>query len=150
MFDDGQGGVLWSMIKLMHRVHNAFHTRLMRIGLYRGQPPVLYFLSERGPMSQKELADILELSPATMTVTLKRMEKSGLVARHTDPSDQRVQLVHVTDYGREMSERAQEILTAVRDECLSGFTDRELQEIVGHIDRMERNLIPGAPDEDDA
>ena len=42
-------------------------------------------------MSQKEMARALNLSPATMTVTLKRMEKAGLVLREMDEHDQRIQ-----------------------------------------------------------
>ena len=145
VFDDEHGSVLWGMMKLMHRVHNALHTRLLHVGLYRGQPPVLHFLSAEGAMSQKELADKLYLSPATMTVTLKRMEKAGLIERHTDPGDQRVQLVRVTDYGREMSGVAQSILLDIRDECLTGFSQREQEEILCYIERMAHNLEPHTP-----
>lgn len=150
MFEEGQGGVLWGMMKLMHRLYNELHTRLAKIGLFRGQPPVLHFLCMDGPMSQKELADRLALSPATMTVTLKRMEKANLIERHVDPKDQRVQLVSATAYGREMNDASHKILGEIRDECVSGFSDEEMAAILDTIERMSDNLAhrEDAPEED--
>lgn len=142
MFDEGRGGVLWSMLKFMHRVHNVLHARLSQIGLFRGQPPVLHFLCLLGPMSQKELADRLGLSPATMTVTLKRMEKAGLIERHTDPTDQRVQLVNITEHGSAMNDAAASILSEIRDECLMGFSEQERKGILDDLERMSQNLEP--------
>ncbi len=141
MYDEGRESVVWGMTRLMHRLHNALHSRLLQIGLYRGQPPVLHFLCAQGPMSQKDLADRLSLSPATMTVTLKRMEKAGLIAREADPTDQRVQLVSPTDKGRAMNERAAAVMEEIRQTCLLGISDEEKAQLAKLLQRIGDNLV---------
>ena len=42
---------------------------------------------------QCELGEILHLRPATISVILRRMEKSGLVKRQADPNDRRVSVL---------------------------------------------------------
>jgi DNA-binding MarR family transcriptional regulator len=61
---------------------------------------VLTLLDEDGPDSMSHLADALEVSVASMTGIVDRMEKRGLVERRHDGGDRRVVLVHPTDAGR--------------------------------------------------
>ena len=78
--------------------------QLAEVGLYRGQPPIMALLHKRDGMSQKEMARALNLSPATMTVTLKRMERAGLIEREMDGRDQRILRVHLSEEGKRMCE----------------------------------------------
>ena len=48
------------------------------------------------------LADALEVSVASMTGIVDRMEKRGLVERRHDGTDRRVVLVHTTGAGRDV------------------------------------------------
>ena len=74
------------------------------IGIYRGQPPVLYVLHEQEGLTQSELAARLEVAPATVTKMLQRLERAGFVQRQTDSEDQRVSRVYLTDAGRAIQE----------------------------------------------
>ncbi len=66
---------------------------LVEIGLHVGQEMLLNTLWSEGELSQTELSNRLGIQPATLTVALKRLEKSGLVVRSRDPNDQRVSRV---------------------------------------------------------
>ena len=66
---------------------------LGEIGLHAGQEMLLNTLWSEGELTQTELSDRLGIQPATLTVALKRLEKSGLIARSRDPNDQRVSRV---------------------------------------------------------
>lgn len=127
---------MWQVMQLCHRLHRQMYNRLTQIGLYRGQPPILHFLMQKGTMNQKELAQLLEISPATVTVALKRMEKSGLIQRTVDKEDQRSLCVQVTDYGRRMGQQAQEILQEMSDNftaCLSSDEAEIFRNIVAKL-----------------
>ena len=50
-------------------------------GIHFGQPPLLFTLRQLGRCSQKDLAKSLCVSPASIAVSLKRMEKAGLIMR---------------------------------------------------------------------
>ena len=50
--------------------------------------------------SQRELAASMHLSPATVTATLKLLERSGYVRRVADDRDQRINRVALTESGK--------------------------------------------------
>jgi DNA-binding MarR family transcriptional regulator len=60
---------------------------------------VLILLDAEGPMSMSRLAEALDVSVASTTGIVDRMEKRGLVERRHDLADRRVVLVHPAERG---------------------------------------------------
>ncbi len=100
-------------------------TLLEAIGIYRGQPPVLHILHEQDGLTQSELASRLELTPATVTKMLQRLEKAGFVQRQTDAEDQRVSRVYLTEAGRAIQGDVAAALGQLAQESFSDFTLEE-------------------------
>ena len=126
--------------RLIRMYYSRIQSQLAEVGLYRGQPPILMLLYKNDGMSQKEMARALNLSPATMTVTLKRMEKVGLVLREMDEHDQRILRVHLSEKGREMCETGESRISVVTAELLEGFTLEEQQQLNEYLGRIARNM----------
>lgn len=126
--------------RLIRMYYSRIQSQLAEVGLYRGQPPILMLLYKNDGMSQKEMARALNLSPATMTVTLKRMEKAGLVLREMDEHDQRILRVHLSEKGREMCETGESRIGVVKAELLEGFTLEEQQQLNEYLGRIARNM----------
>ncbi len=126
--------------RLIRMYYSRIQSQLAEVGLYRGQPPILMLLYKNDGMSQKEMARALNLSPATMTVTLKRMEKAGLVLREMDEHDQRILRVHLSGKGREMCETGESRIGVVTAELLEGFTLEEQQQLNEYLGRIARNM----------
>lgn len=126
--------------RLIRMYYSRIQSQLAEVGLYRGQPPILMLLYKNDGMSQKEMARALNLSPATMTVTLKRMEKAGLMLREMDEHDQRILRVHLSEKGREMCETGESRIGVVTAELLEGFTLEEQQQLNEYLGRIARNM----------
>lgn len=126
--------------RLIRMYYSRIQSQLAEVGLYRGQPPILMLLYKNDGMSQKEMARALNLSPATMTLTLKRMEKAGLVLREMDEHDQRILRVHLSEKGREMCETGESRIGVVTAELLEGFTLEEQQQLNEYLGRIARNM----------
>ena len=126
--------------RLIRMYYSRIQSQLAEVGLYRGQPPILMLLYKNDGMSQKEMARALNLSPATMTVTLKRMEKAGLVLREMDEHDQRILRVRLSEKGREMCETGESRIGVVTAELLEGFTLEEQQQLNEYLGRIARNM----------
>ena len=124
--------------RLIRMYYSRIQSQLAEVGLYRGQPPILMLLYKNDGMSQKEMARALNLSPATMTVTLKRMEKA--VLREMDEHDQRILRVHLSEKGREMCETGESRIGVVTAELLEGFTLEEQQQLNEYLSRIARNM----------
>ena len=64
---------------LMHQVlhmEKQYMNRLMQpIDLKHGQAAILFVLWKRGPVSQRELADMMQLKPPSITAALQKLEK---------------------------------------------------------------------------
>ena len=107
--------------RVVRLYYSRMQAQLAEVGLYRGQPPIMAMLHKRDGMSQKEMARALNLSPATMTVTLKRMERAGLIEREMDGRDQRILRVHLSEEGKRMCEMASGRSAASPRSCWTGF-----------------------------
>lgn len=120
--DESLYSLLWQVI----RQHFIRHHRLLsKIGLHKGQPPILAMLWNRDGLTQKEIAEELRLRPSTVTVILKRMEKAGLLKREPDHYDMRISRVYLTQKGKDLRKDVEEIMKTMEEECFAGFTFEE-------------------------
>ena len=78
---------------------------------------VLTALEVEGPLSMKRLAELMDISDASATGIVDRMEKRGMVERRHSTDDRRVVLVHPTEAGTnvfsEMDDHRREVLARV-------------------------------------
>jgi len=65
---------------------------------------VLIALNSEGPLPMSGLAEVLDVSQASATGIVDRMEQRGLVARERDEADRRIVRVVLTDQGRGLVE----------------------------------------------
>jgi DNA-binding MarR family transcriptional regulator len=72
---------------------------------------------------------------------LKRMEKAGFVERRSDPADERVSRVYLTDAGRAIQERVAGVWREIEAQSFAGFGDRERDQLQGHLARVRDNLL---------
>ena len=122
------------------------HNCLKDSKVYFGQPPILDYLLEHGSCTQNELAAALNVSPASMAVSVKRMQKSGLVQKVNDENDMRCNKITITDFGKKQIEDIHSRLDEIDTKTFSGFSEEELCSLKSYIDRINRNLSDGLPD----
>jgi DNA-binding MarR family transcriptional regulator len=99
---------------------------------------VLTVLEAHGPLSMTKLADELDVSVASLTGIIDRMEGRGLVERRREPDDRRVVLVHPTDAGRDVfSDMAAERRRTL-EPLLDRMTDDELESFLLGLRALRR------------
>ena len=129
---------LLAQVSRLH--HHRAHELLDNLGLYRGQPPLLFALWELDGQTHGELADKLQITPATITRMIQRMEKSGFVQRQADVSDQRISRVYLTDAGWAIRAELQAVWDRMEDESFVGFSTAEREVLHGFLSRIRENL----------
>ncbi len=102
---------------------------LSEIGLHVGQEMLLNMLWTEGEMTQTELANRLEIQPATLTVALRRLEKSGLVVRSRDPNDQRVSRVQPSFKSAELQDGVADRWSKLEQETVVNLSKDEQDEL---------------------
>jgi DNA-binding MarR family transcriptional regulator len=64
-------------------------------GMTRAQWGILVWLERQPGISQKELAELLEVEPITVARLVDRLELRGMVERRPDPRDRRIWRLHL-------------------------------------------------------
>lgn len=126
-----------------HRLVNVLRRTAMRemMGdIHWGQEPILDYLIKNGESSQKRLADFLHVSPASIALSTKRMEKSGLITKSADQSNLRRKVICVTAKGREAFENLRRGMDKLEETMFRDFSGEELIEMERLYDKVIFNL----------
>ena len=127
---------------------NGAHSQKSRrafqaLGLSSGQPKVLYILKRNEGKLQKEIAMLSRIAQPTMTSLLKNMECRNWIRREPVyvSGGRRAYSLYLTEEGREMAEKIEDIVENLETVSLQGFTAEEKQSLLEMLCRVEENLI---------
>ena len=90
----------WLVTDVARLLRTVFDRRVRSFGLTRPQWLALSRLNRRPGASQSELADMMEIEKAPAGRIVDRMEEKGWVERRPEPSDRRINRIHLTDRGQ--------------------------------------------------
>ena len=100
-------------------ITQAYTPMLTELGITYPQYLVLMVLWEKDNQPVNDIAHRLLLETNTVTPLLQRMEKLGIVNRKKGERDKRQQIVSLTKKGKEMEEKAYELIPAGMGKQLS-------------------------------
>src|ERR1700733_236007 len=126
-------------------VERAFDAALAEAG---GSLPVwlvLLNLKVRRPGNQRELAEAVGITGATLTHHLNAMHAHGLIARARDDANRRVQVVTLTEAGEAAFLRLREAAIAFDASLRAGFAETDLTTLAASLDRLAANAAAEAP-----
>jgi len=128
------------LLQLGRAHHNLMRRQMHTLDLCRGQPPVLFALYKKDGMSNSDLAEFLEITPATLTNKVKRMEKAGLVIRRRDEEDERVSRIYITEKGRNLMENLKQARTEREAAMLAGVSDSDVERLKADMRKILENI----------
>jgi len=139
-FEDAVSEVMGKMLRGW-RLHSCVLDRVtLKQGIYKSQLKMLSHICHHEGISQRELAQQLEISPPSIAVTAKRLEKLGYISRQMDEKDNRMNILNTTEAGREILSRTWKEYIGIDQRMFAGFTNDELKTMADFYMRMEKNL----------
>lgn len=133
---------------ITHRliITNRMHYRVLEknlesIGIHRASHRILMTLACNQFASQVDLARRLEVSPASIAVTLKNLEKAGYIKKTAKKEDNRINFVELTEKGRQLVEESREFFDDLDKEMYQGFSEEERRELCNYLDRIYDNIV---------
>ena len=90
--------------------------------------------------SQREIAEAVGISEATLTHHLNAMETDGLVTRRRDPVNRRVHLLELTESGEAAFTALRAAAVAFDRRLRRGITDEQIEGLQGVLDRLAANV----------
>lgn len=117
-----------------------FEQRLRPLDFGWAYFPVVVALKENGKLTQKELAEHAKVEQPTMAALLARMERDGLIARETNPTDKRSSWISLSAKANARLPRAMKQLAEVVGLATSGLSRGECATLIGILQRVVNNL----------
>ena len=90
--------------------------------------------------SQKDIAKRLNISPAAVTMSLKKLEAEGYVEKNINPEDTRFNFVSLTEKGKDVVTLSIRVFEALDTKLFEGFENEELEAFMGYLQRIIDNL----------
>ncbi|MUM77625.1 MarR family transcriptional regulator [Pseudodesulfovibrio sp. F-1] len=100
----------------------SLSARLTPLGLQSGYLGVLHYLWQRDGITQKDLHALIPVEQATLSNTLRRMERDGLIARTANPEDKRCHRITLTQRAASLKPQAMQAIADLRAAVNAGLT----------------------------
>jgi DNA-binding MarR family transcriptional regulator len=127
MMDDNRYIFMISKVcqKLLKRLEKSFSDAAVPVTPAQGM--VLFYLQQSNDSDLTAISNSLMLENATVTGLVDRLEKSGFVKRFNHSTDRRVTLIHLTQEGNLVANKALPIVKRLNQEVTEGHTKQEFE-----------------------
>ncbi|HHU38298.1 MAG TPA: MarR family transcriptional regulator [Propionibacterium sp.] len=95
---------------------------------------------EGQPLTARQLADQLQVSPGAVTYLVDRLTASGHVFRDTDPSDRRRVLLRFGDHGRDVAFAFFGPLGQAHARAMANYSDADLRVCLRFLEDVNQGL----------
>ena len=133
-------GIIYSIRRLMQADELYTKELSKTYNISSTQLNCLIALFERGPMPISRIAELIMVNSSTVTGTLDRLEKKGLVKRSRISEDRRIITIGLTENGRIMAEHAPPPIQQKIVDGLNRLSEEEIHEIAGMLIRLTSML----------
>lgn len=136
--------LLRNTVKEMKSANHA-HRRIVEqcfqdTGVYRSQHQLLMYISRNLNQSQTEIAEGMEVAPATVAVSLKKLEKGGYIEKIVDETDNRFNKIEITQKGESIVKDSIRIFRSIDKVMFQDFSADELLQLQDFMIRIKKNL----------
>ena len=105
---------------------------------------VLATIDSEGPLSQRDIGEMLKIDRTTMVTLIDGLEGMSLLVRDDHPKDRRYYLLHLTPAGKKLYKEAHILILKAEEEFLRPLSKNErqtlresLSKLFSHIPRLE-------------
>lgn len=101
-----------------------------------GRVRLMNMLKENGKLSQREIAEKLDIRPQSLSELLVKMESNGFISRRQDKDDKRVIVVALTEKGEEQLVVLQQANREHAEKLFSPLTDEEKDALIAILKKL--------------
>jgi MarR family transcriptional regulator, transcriptional regulator for hemolysin len=130
-----------SILRTARVLRRAFNSSLAPFGLNLTEASLMSFIRQHGPLSQRQLADLLQISRPFAGTVIDSLERRGLVSRQADPTDRRVWLIHLTIEADAFVDAFEEVDRSLRADFRKGLSREERRHLAELLLCVEDNGI---------
>jgi len=127
---------LIALSRCTHNIHKREYKTIKEGGLTVSQFAVLEILYHKGDLRVCEIIDKILSTGGNMTVVIDNLVKGNLVKRCTDPKDRRVNLISITEEGKNLISDIFPIHLENINEIFSNLTSEEKRNLISLLKKL--------------
>ncbi len=131
------GFLIYEVARLQRR---DFNQRVQSLGLTQAQWRALAHIAYNEGCNQSTLAEILEVTPITLTRLLDRLQQAQWIERRNDPDDRRAMQLFICEKAWPLLYKMKELAMETRDRSFVGISAQHQQLLTEILRTMKKNL----------
>ncbi len=124
------------LMQLHARRRHCISSMIKDENLHMGQLPILINIIKLSGSTQKEIAKRLDVTPASIATSCKRLELAGLLERRVDERNRRCNMLYATEKGKQVAERCKRMFEAVDQRMYAGLDEAERASLAGVLHKI--------------
>ena len=125
---------------IIHKLQKQSRDHSERPNIRKGQSRCLYMIEQAGIISQRRLAELLNIRPTSLSETIRRLEEKDMIHRVPDAKDKRTYMISLTEKGKQEMELIRKSYVAEHKEWLDVLTDRELDTFFNILTKINLSM----------
>lgn len=132
-----------SLISVTKKYLNSFSKEVPELAIDRYQHVLVLIDDHQENLSQKALADLLQVDKSYMVAILDYLTEKGYVRREKNPFDRREQLIKLTPLAKNDTPLIREAICKLNSRSLKNLTAKEVQTFNNVLKTIQTNLSEG-------
>lgn len=139
--DDNRRNISLRLNVLARVLRNIFDRKVIDLGVTRSQWQMIAVVTRKPGVTQRTIAEALEISEASAGRLIDRLCAEGLLERRERDDDRRARAVYITEKAEPLLAKLAEIAVVNEERLFKGFTEEELDNLQDYLDRMHHNAM---------
>lgn len=112
-------------------------------GLTPARANALWQVARHEALNQRQIADLLHVTPRNITKLVDELERGGFVTRTGHESDRRAVLVRLTEKGEAAAAQMESEATALAEELFGSLSPEDLTTVIRALDHVAARVSQG-------
>lgn len=126
---------------LARLLRNIFDRKVSDLSVTRSQWQMIVVVARKPGVTQRTIAEALEISEASAGRLIDRLCAEGLLERRERDDDRRARAIHITEKAEPLLAKLAEIAEVNEEHLFKGFSKQELDNLQDYLDRMYHNAL---------
>lgn len=122
-------------------LRSKFDKLVANLGVTRSQWQMIVTVGGNAGVTQRCIADALEISEASAGRLIDKLSAEGMLERRERDDDRRARAVYLTPKSQELLSQLSEIARVNEEIVFKDFSDDELAQFEAFLDRLHHNVV---------
>lgn len=133
--------LVWDFLRITREHRKILEKSISSLGIHPSQHHFLMHISLNGACTQNSIAEAMNISAATVAVSLKKLEKGGYIEKRISPEDNRSNLIALTEKGEDVVVKSKLLFEEIDQKMFESVTEEQQELLHKYMEQIINNLI---------